>query len=591
MMASPRLVSVQRIGVANGAAANRLLPAASGSVQMAGQIDRMREYPFPTLAPDQIERLCPFGVEQDVAAGDVLIRTGDPSYPLIVVISGQTEIIDTSAGVDRPINRTDPGEFNGELGMLTGMRALVDCRVVEGGRVLLLSSAAVAEVIRTVPDIGDVLVTAFAARRFGLMRQAGGALAIVGPANSPAALALHEYVDRNRVPHTWYDLDDPAAPGREEAGDARVWAVVRGTRVLANPEPIDLAQAMGVDLAVREDNPVDLIVVGAGPSGLAAAVYGASEGLSTIVVEDTAVGGQAGSSSKIENYLGFPTGISGADLAFLSEVQAIKFGARVTVPRRAVALERDADLWRLRLDCDDELLGRSVLIATGARYRRLGVRGDERFEGAGIYYAATDLEARFCNGADVAVVGGGNSAGQAVMFLSRYARRVNLIHRRPDLASSMSEYLIDRIDRTPNVVQHLSSRIVAVRGGDVLSGITCESPAGSFDLPAKAVFAMIGADPCTGWLRGTLDLDARGFVVTGLAGPDSPYATSEPGVYAVGDVRAGSVKRVASAVGEGSVVVAAVHRWLGGGAPITASAHGAPASSAANDSAPEMPHR
>lgn len=553
---------------------------------MASQLDKMRGYSFPALTPEQIDRLRPLGAVRDLVAGDVLIRGGDRTYPLVVVMSGQTEIVDASSGEDRLINRTGPGGFNGELGMLTGMRALVECRVTEPGQGLFLSPAAVADVIRTVPDIGDVLVTAFAARRLGLMQQAGGSLAIVGPENSPRALALHEYADRNRVPHKWFDADDPEAPGREAAGDARVWVVVRGKRVLTDPDPVDLAKALGVDLGVQPERPADLIVVGAGPAGLAAAVYGASEGLSTIVVEDTAIGGQAGASSKIENYLGFPTGVSGADLAFLGEVQAIKFGARVAVPRRATALEPDGDLWRLRLDCDGELRGRCVVVATGARYRRLGVPGDERFEGGGIYYAATDLEARFCTGAEVAVVGGGNSAGQAVMFLSRYARRVHLIHRRPELQSSMSEYLIDRIDRTPNVTQHLSSRITAVHGRDTLDGITCECPSGPLDLPAKAVFAMIGADPCTDWLRGTLDLDERGFVVTKHPGADSPYTTSLPGVYAVGDVRSGSVKRVASAVGEGSVVVAAVHRWLGGGDPITASAHGAPDPEPGPESAP-----
>lgn len=558
---------------------------------MANQLGTERPNAFPCLRPEQIDLLRPLGIERDLVAGDVLIRTGDATYPLIVVVSGQTEIIETSSGEDRLINRTGPGGFNGELGMLTGMRALVDCRVVDAGRGLFLSPVAIAAVIRTIPDIGDVLVTAFAARRLGLMRQAGGALAIVGPENSPRALALHGYVDRNRVPHTWYDVDDPEAPGRGKAGNARVWAVVRGTRVVPDPDPVDLARAIGVDLAIRQDHPAEMIVVGAGPAGLAAAVYGASEGLSTVVVEDTAIGGQAGSSSKIENYLGFPTGVSGSDLAFLGEVQAIKFGARVTVPRQVVALEPDGDLWRLRMDCDGELLGRCVVVATGARYRRLGVPGDERFEGAGIYYAATDLEARFCVGDDVAVVGGGNSAGQAAMFLSRYARRVHLIHRRPDLDSSMSEYLIDRIDHTPNVTKHLSSRIVAVHGGDALTGITCDTPDGSMELPAKAVFAMIGADPCTNWLRGTLELDGRGFVVTGRPGADSPYSTSLPGVYAVGDVRAGSVKRVASAVGEGSVVVAAVHRWLGSGIPITAPADGAPAPAASDDSTPPKPHR
>lgn len=543
---------------------------------MADPADDLRRQAFPTLTTAQIDQLRPFAEERAIEPGELLFKTGDRSYSMVVVLSGKTEIVDHAGGEEIVLKRSQAGEFHAELGILTGQTVFVDCRVVEAGRALLVPPPAVAEVIRTVPNVGDVLVTAFAARRLVLMQSAAATLAIVGPALSLKALALQEFTDRNRVPHRRYDSSDPAAPGRDKADGARVWAVVRGDQILPNPTPLELARAVGLDLEVDPDHAADLVVVGAGPAGLAAAVYGSSEGLQTVVVEDTAIGGQAGSSSRIENYLGFPAGISGNDLAFKGEVQALKFGARVTVPRQAVGLEPDGDGWSVNLDDGVKVRGRAVVIATGARYRRLGVPDEERYEGGGIFYAATEMEARFCGGDEVAVVGGGNSAGQAVMFLSRIARKVYLIHRRPDLAASMSDYLVERIRHTPNVATVLPGSIEALHGDGGLKGVTVAVPAGRMKLPVKAIFAMIGADPCTDWVRGTVDLDERGFVVTRKDNAGIPFATSLPGVYAVGDVRSGSVKRVASAVGEGSVVVSAVHRFLADGQPLTAAADGPP---------------
>jgi thioredoxin reductase (NADPH) len=352
--------------------------------------------------------------------------------------------------------------------------------------------------------------------------------------------------------------------------------VLGGRRTLERPSPLDLARAIGLDLFRQEGTPTDLIVVGAGPAGLSAAVYGASEGLSTLVVEDTAIGGQAGTSSRIENYVGFPAGISGEDLAFRAEVQAIKFGAHITVPRRATALERRDNAYAVRLDDGSVLLGRSIVIATGARYRRLSLRGQEAFEGAGIYYAATELEARRCRKREVVVVGGGNSSGQAAMFLSQYASCVHLLCRGSDLAQTMSQYLITRLESTRNVMVELRTEVTEVRGGETLDGVTIinRSTGETRNLGVCGLFVMIGAEPCTGWLRRTVALDEKGFVRTGAAlktsgdksdiagAAVSPFRTNLPGVFAVGDVRSGSVKRVASAVGEGSVVVQAIHQHL-----------------------------
>jgi thioredoxin reductase (NADPH) len=323
-----------------------------------------------------------------------------------------------------------------------------------------------------------------------------------------------------------------------------------------------LPERSAFDLDVKEDRVCDLIVVGAGPAGLAAAVYGASEGLSTIVVEDTAIGGQAGTSSRIENYVGFPAGISGNDLAFRAEVQALKFGARITVPRRAIALKKRPESYAVQLDEGSLLLGRSVVIATGARYRRLRLTGEDSFAGA-IYYAATDLEARRCRGQEVAVIGGANSAGQAAMFLSEYASLVRLLCRNSDLRIKMSQYLVDRLEHTSNVEICLNTEATQLHGRETLESITITNNATgtSTDVRARGLFVMIGADPCTGWLKGSVALDDKGFVRAG-EGTASPFATSHAGIFAVGDVRSGSVKRVASAVGEGSVVIQAVHHYL-----------------------------
>lgn len=546
--------------------------------------EELQREAFFTLTGDEIAQLMPYGERRATRAGDVLFEAGDGAPVLVVVLAGRTEVIDRSDGSDRVISPIGPGQFSGELGLLTGQTVYANCIVREPGAVLIVPAAGVQEVIATSPTLGNALVTAFSARRQLLMQAAGPTLTIIGAAASPKILDLEEFVTRNRIPHRWLANEDPAAVALMQrtgaSGDAEVWVVLRGQKALADPSPIYLAKALGLDLAIGQTAPADLVVVGAGPAGLSAAVYGASEGLDTIVVEDVAIGGQAGSSSRIENYLGFPAGISGGDLAFRAEVQALKFGARVTVPRGATGLRADENLFEIQLDGMKSLRARSVVIATGARYRRLGLEHQDRFEGAGVYYAATDIEARLCRKQDVAVVGAGNSAGQAALFLAESARRVHLICRGPDLGQTMSSYLIARLEHAPNISIHTTCVVSALHGRDRLESVTVEKPSGVVhELQTCALFVMIGADPHTDWLRGTLKLDDRGFVVTGIAAlePGRPlsdmfslFQTSVSGVFAVGDVRSGSVKRVASAVGEGSVVVSAVHRYLaarGGEAP------------------------
>ena len=541
---------------------------------MALDITQLEQQSFPVLSSEQIALFRPFGEVRQTEVGDILFDVGDRVYPFVVVLAGRVEVVDRSERVERNLKMSGPGEFVAELGFLTGQIAFVACVVREAGDVLLVPRAAVQEVIATNPALSDLLVTAFAARRQLLMRSAGATLTVIGPEDSPDVLRLQEFAARNHIPHRWLPPDDPFAlqvsfmewPPRPEV----VRVLIRGQKVLREPSNLQLAKALGLDLAVVQEEPADLIVVGAGPAGLAAAVYGASEGLQTIAVDDVAIGGQAGTSSRIENYLGFPTGISGGDLAFRAEVQAIKFGARITLPRRATGLSQDDGGYVVRLDDKTDLRGRSVLIATGATYRRLDLPDQERFEGAGIYYAATDLEAKRCLNGVAAVVGGGNSAGQAAMFLASTASCVHLVYRGPDLARSMSQYLVSRLEHAPNVRIHTDTEVEQLHGEERLEAVTLVTNGGEQEtVGLTALFVMIGSDPCTDWLQGVLELDERGFIVTGQGAIDrdapwtaSPYLTSLPGVFAVGDVRSGSVKRVASAVGEGSVVVQAVHGYL-----------------------------
>ncbi len=511
------------------------------------------------------------GERRSLAAGEPVYSVDDRHYPLAYAISATLQLRDPDGMV---LGVMEPGQFTGEFGLLLGQMAFANCIAVAPGEVLLVAPQAIAELVQVDPEVSDALLPAFAARRLLLMRRQQGMLTLVGQERLPALQRLLEYAERNRIPYRWLSPADSAQSeeirtrGLEGPG---VKVVVRGRQVLQEPSVAEVARALGLELAAGNGEPADLIIAGAGPAGFSAAVYGASEGLRTILFDDVAIGGQSAASSRIENFLGFPTGVSGADLAFRAELQAIKFGARVAVPRCAQRLKRSerAGYYEITLDDGSCLIGRSVVIATGARYRKLGVAEEERFVGAGLYYAATELEARSCKDQEVVVVGGGNSAGQAAMFLAARASCVRLVHRGRDLSDSMSQYLIERLRHAANVTIETGSQVVELLGGDHLRAVRIRDGRGQVaERAVGGLFIMIGADPCTDWLKEALRLDARGFVLTGedcgadAAVPFNVFQTSLPGVFAVGDVRSGSVKRVASAVGEGSVVVQAIHARL-----------------------------
>jgi thioredoxin reductase (NADPH) len=511
------------------------------------------------------------GMRRRVVVGDKLYAVDDRQYPFVYTISATLEVRDPDGMV---LGIIEPGQFTGELGLLLGQTAFSDCTVVAPGEVVLVEAREIAELVQVDPQVSDVLLPAFAARRLLLVQRQQGTLTLVGQEGAPALQKILAYAERNRIPYRRVDPSDRAGSAAHEgANGSRVHVVVRGRHVLTEPSVSDVARALGLELAAGQHEPVDLIITGAGPAGLSAAVYGASEGLRTILFDDVAIGGQSAASSRIENFLGFPTGVTGADLAFRAELQAIKFGARVAVPRRAQKLGPSSarpGFYEVTLDDGTVLLGRTVVIATGARYRKLGISEEDRFQGAGLYYAATELEARTCKGHEVIVVGGGNSAGQAAMFLASRASYVRLVHRGRNLSDTMSQYLVERLRHAANVAIETGCQVIELRGDDRLRAVKIRADAGRVaERKVGGLFIMIGADPCTGWLKGAVRLDDHGFVLTGEnCGVDTPashsfFQTNLPGVFAVGDVRSGSVKRVASAVGEGSVVVQAVHARLG----------------------------
>jgi len=543
-----------------------------------------RTQAFPVLSGAQIERICPLGRTRHVTSGEILFEPGDSDVPFFVLLSGSMEIVQPSLDGERPIATHGPGSFTGEITMISGQRCLVRGRVTEAGEFLELSRDGLRSLIARDAELSEITMRAFILRRLELIRHGWGTIVVMGSQHSAKTLELRGFLSRNGHPYTYVDLDRDSASqellDRFDVKPSEVPVVIcNGRKVLRNPSIQGLAKCLGFNLSIDGKQVRDVVVVGAGPAGLAAAVYAASEGLDVLVIESQAPGGQAGSSSKIENYLGFPTGVSGQELAARATTQAQKFGASMMIARTVERLDCSRRVYGVVLDGGDEITARSVVIATGAQYNKPSLEGLEQFEGDGIYYGATYMESQLCEGVETAVVGGGNSAGQAAAFLSQTAGKVHLLVRKGELSSTMSRYLIQRLEENPAVELHFQTEITRIEGGDHLERVTWrDRRSGTESTHAiRHVFIMTGASPRTAWLRGCLALDGKGFIVTGRdldavgPGENPPWPlerapqmleTSLPGVFAVGDVRAGNVKRVASAVGEGAISIHLVHRAL-----------------------------
>jgi thioredoxin reductase (NADPH) len=511
------------------------------------------------LSEGQLALLAEHGEERRAEVGDVLFRVGDRRYPLIAIVEGEAAVLD-QAGAE--IIRHGPGGFLGEASLLTGQTVFLAATVTKPMRYLAVEREALRALLFEDSALSDLLLSTFMARREGLQAREGVGVEIVGPHSSEATRQLVEFARRNRVPFTWLDTDRPehAAGLAQISGlaDTEIPLVrLPGGPELRNPSAGEVSRTLGIGLELDHTETVDLLVVGGGPAGLGAAVYGASEGLDTLVVEGSALGGQAGTSRRIENYLGFPAGISGSELTFRAVGQARKFGARMATPYRAVALEPGTDLHLVRLESGQELRARAVVLATGAEYRRLPVAEIESYEGISIFYAAGPQEAQRCSVTRVGVVGGGNSAAQAAIWLARGGALVTLFHRRADLGETMSDYLVHDLERAGVLVRG-RSEIAALHGAH--GQLEAATLSDGERIPLSFLFLFLGAAPNTDWLAGSVSVDDDGFVLAGQkAGAEGILETSVPGVFAVGDVRSGSVKRCATAVGEGAMVVRFVH--------------------------------
>ena len=543
---------------------------------------------FPRLTDDQVASLETGGTRRSVRAGEVLIREGAPSNDFFVILTGKVAVIDEGDGDgERRILRVHgPGRFLGELGLLEGQVAFFTAEAIEDGEVLVVPAERVRELVAQDPVLSDLILRAYLVRRH-LLIGLGSGFRIIGSCYSPDTLRLREFAMRNRLPHRWIDLErdqraEQLLRSLDVAPEDTPVVIWHGEKVLRNPTNAELARIVG--LPVPDSVPdaaqdvCNLVVVGAGPAGLAASVYGASDGLNTVTLESIAAGGQASTSSRIENYLGFPAGVSGSELAERAVIQAGKFGARILVSAEVTGLGSEAGNHVLRLADGGAVRGRAVVLATGARYRKLAVPGIEELEGTSVYYAATHQEARMCGTDPVAIVGGGNSAGQATVFLADHVSHVHLLIRGDDLGKSMSRYLVDQIEHHPRVTVHRNTEIRAVHGQKYLDEIVVEdNRTGDQDtIRVHALFVFIGATPHTGWLADAIALDDHGFVLTGMdavhargdgnrpisAGLSRTLETSLPGLFAAGDVRRGSVKRVASAVGEGAMAVRQIHEYF-----------------------------
>ena len=540
------------------------------------------EHVFPRLTPEQIDRVAAFGSRRRVDEGEVVLEIGE-SGKVFVVTAGSLATVRMVGDVEETIVTHGVGSFTGEVAVLSGQRGLARNRACEAGELIEVDRSRLMALVQTDSELSDIFMRAFILRRLEIIARGSTDLVLLGSRHSAGTLRIKEFLTRNAQPMTYIDLEQDADVhemlDRFHVGVADLPVLILGGRtVLHNPTDERIAEYLGLSVPLDSAQVRDTVILGAGPAGLAAAVYGASEGLDVLVVESRAPGGQAGSSSRIENYLGFPTGISGQDLAARAYTQAQKFGAQVIVARKARALHCERRPFSVELDDGSTVSARTIIIATGASYRKLAIPDLARFEGAGVYYAATPMEAQLCRGEDVIVVGGGNSAGQAAIFLAQSVRRVYVLVRAAGLAETMSRYLVRRIEQSPSIELRTRTEIVALEGVDRLQAV-CWRDTQTMAAERRAVghvFVMTGADPATRWLADSVALDDKGFIKTGPAltrddlaaarwpGTRPPHhlETSLPGVFAVGDVRGGNLKRVASAVGEGSTAIGFVHQAL-----------------------------
>ncbi len=518
--------------------------------------------PGSLLSPAQLATLRAHGEERTAAVGDVLFRVGDRTYPLIAIIEGEAAILDAEG---HEIVRHGASGFLGEMNLLSGQAVYLTAVVTEPMRYIAVERGKLRDLLFDDGPLSDTLLSAFASRREVLQQRSGIGMEIIGPHSSEPTREAVDFARRNRLPHTWRDPSaDPAARALVDGLAESEIPLVRipGGPELRGPTPGEISRALGIGLALGAREEVDLLVVGGGPGGLGAAVYGASEGLNTLMVESTALGGQAGTSRRIENYLGFPAGITGTELTSRAVTQARKFGARTATPYRALGLETGRGRHVVYLDGGHEIHARAVVLATGAQYRRLPIEGIEDYEGISVFYAAGPPEAQTCGASRVGVVGGGNSAGQAAVWLARGGALTTLLHRRADLAETMSSYLIDELERYGVTVRD-RSEVAELHGDDGrLEAVTLRD---GERMPLHFLFCFLGAAPCSEWLDGNIARDNKGFILTGpAAGADGLLETSVPGIFAAGDIRAGSIKRCATAVGEGAMVVRFVHERLSG---------------------------
>jgi len=552
------------------------------SAQLTPLSADVRGQAFPVLTAEQISRIRPSSKVRNVKLGEILFESGDGDVPFFVLLSGSMEIVQPDLQGERPIVKHDAGEFTGEMNMISGRRSLVRGRVTAAGEFLQMSSDELRTLVARDAELSEIFMRAFILRRVALINLGQGNVILMGSRHSAKTLRLREFLTRNGHPHTYVDLDTDATSqdllDRFHVTMGEIPVVVCNNRtVLRSPSIQELARCLGLNAHITASEVRDLVIVGAGPSGLAAAVYGASEGLDVLVIEAESPGGQAGSSSKIENYLGFPMGISGNELAGRAAAQAQKFGAKVLVANSVTKLNCERRPYELSVECGQTIRARTLVIASGAQYNKPNIDNLKKFEGQGVYYGATYIEAQLCGKEDAIVVGGGNSAGQAAVYLSQTVSRVHMLVRSGQLSDTMSRYLIQRIEENPAIEMHYCTEIVGLDGDTQLERVTWKDKntgeTSTHDI--RHVFIMAGASPRTDWLQGCVALDSKGFILTGrdldplvhnyhwpLQRVPQMLETSLPGVFAVGDVRAGNVKRVASAVGEGSISIYLVHRVL-----------------------------